>query len=107
MKKFLLTLGRFFRILDDQNVCLSITNLAVFVVLVKVSLAAEPSIADMGALLTVLSLYYGTKHLKKNKEKLTDENKTALDELKNKVQVLSDKTSGLAVHVGMRGPQIK
>jgi hypothetical protein len=107
MKKFLLNLGRFLRLVDDQYVCLSLTNLAVFVVLIKTALNPQPSIVDMGSLLITLSLYYGKAHLKKQKEKLTDENKTALDELKAKVQVISDKTAGLAVHVGMRNPILK
>lgn len=107
MKKFFLTVGRFLRIVDDNNVCLSLTNLAVFVVLIKVALNPEPNITDMGSLLIVLSLYYGSKHLKKQKQQLTDENKTAIEEMKEKIQAIADKASGLAVHVGMRGPIVK
>lgn len=107
MKKFLINLGRFFRILDDHYICISLTNLAVFVVLTKVALNPQPSIVDMGSLLITLSLYYGKAHLKKNKQELTDENKAAIKEMQEKIQTISDKASGLALHVGMRNPIIK
>jgi len=107
MKKFFLDLGRFLRVIDDQSICLSVTNVAVFVVLIKVALNPSPSIVDMGTLLTVLSLYYGNKHLKKNKQEVTDKNKVVLEEMQAKIQAISDKASGLALHIGMRNPTIK
>jgi len=107
MKTFFLKLGRFLRLVDDNYVCLSLTNLAVFVVLVKLALNPSPSVVDMGSLLTVLSLYYGNKHLKKNKEEKTDNNKAVLEDMQAKIQAVADKASGLALHIGLRNPAVK
>jgi len=107
MKTFFIKLGRFLRLIDDQYVCLSLTNLGVLVVLTKVALNPNPSLVDMGTLLTVLSLYYGNKHLKKNKEEKTDSNKVVLEEMQAKIQAVADKASGLALHIGLRNPTVK
>lgn len=107
MKQFFVKLGRFLRIVDESAITLSITNIAVYVVLVKIALAAEPSITEMGGLLITLAAYYGKKHINKDKVAITDENKAAIEELKVKVQNVADKASGVAAMVGMRGPQIK
>jgi len=104
LKKQLLKIGRFFRVVDESEPVLSITNTAVLVVLAKVTFSAEPSIAEMGGLLITLALYYGKKRINKDKSKLSDENKKAIEDVTAKVQQIADKTSGLAASIGLRNP---
>lgn len=93
----------YFLRLTDGNGSLSITNIACGIVLYKIATEANPSVSDMGSLLVTLTLYYGKAHLNSKKQSLTDENKQAIQDIQTKVQQISDKTSGLALHVGMRG----
>lgn len=98
----------YFLRLTDDNGSLSITNIACGIVLYKIATETNPSIADMGSLLVTLTLYYGKAHLNSKKKILTDENKQAIADIQTKVQQISDKTSGLALHVGLRGnPLVK
>jgi hypothetical protein len=106
MKKFFLNLGHFFRIVDNDNL-LSLTNLVIFVSIYKIITAPVFTITEVSSLLISMLAYGYKRHTTKQKQNMTDENKAALDELKEKVQVISDKASGLAVHVGMRNPIIK
>ena len=96
----------FLRLTDDDG-SLSITHIACGIVLYKIATEVNPSIADMGSLLVTLTLYYGKAHLKNKKQVLTDENKQAIQDMQIKVQQISDKTSGLALHVGLRNPLVK
>ena len=107
MKQFFTKLGRFFRIVDESSIMLSITNIAVYVILVKIALNPNPSITEMGGLFITLAGYYGKKHFNKDKAKITDENKAAIEDLKTKLQNVENKASGVAAMVGMRGPQVK
>ena len=56
MKARILKALDFLRLLDEAG-CLSLTNIAVMVVLVKVAMSQFPSFAELAALLTVLSTY--------------------------------------------------
>lgn len=107
LKKSLIGIGRFLRLVDENEDMLSISNTAVIVVLTKVALSSSCNLLDIVALLGCLFNYYGKKHLNKNKSKLTDDNKSALDEMKAKLQIVQDKTAGIAAIVGMRNPIIK
>lgn len=106
MKKSVAKTLYFLRLTDEAGL-LSITNIGCIVVLTKVALNPQPSIVDMGTLLITLSLYFGKAHINKHKQKLSDENKTAIEEMKTKIQQVADKTSGVAAAVGMRAPIVK
>lgn len=106
MKKSVAKTLYFLRLTDEAGL-LSITNIGCIVVLTKVALNPQPSIVDMGTLLITLSLYFGKAHINKHKQKLSDENKTAIEEMKTKIQQVADKTSGVAAAVGMRTPIVK
>lgn len=105
--KSFLQRGLYFLRLTDDDGLLSITHIACGIVLYKIATQPNPSVVDMGSLLVTLSLYYGKQHLNRNKTTLTDENKQAIQEIQNKVQQIQDKTSGLALHMGMRNPIVK
>lgn len=104
MKNFLKKALYFLRLTDDDGL-LSITHIACIVVLTKVALAPEPSIADMGALLITLALYYGKKHSNAKQTKLSDDGAKAVSDMQTKVQQIQDKVAGMAASVGFRNIQ--
>lgn len=104
MKHFIKKALYFLRLTDDDGL-LSITHIACIVVLTKVALAAEPSIADMGALLITLALYYGKKHASAKKAKLSEDGSKAISDMQSKLQSIQDKIAGVAATVGFRNIQ--
>lgn len=105
LKPILSKLFYFLRITDDDGL-LSITHIACIIVLIKLAMNPSPSIVDMGSLLVTLSLYYGKAHLNKQKQKLTDENKQAIEDIKIQVQGIKDKTAGMAARIGLTSATI-
>lgn len=101
MKKWIKNALYFLRLTDDEGL-LSITHIACIIVMVKVALATDPSIVDMGSLLITLALYYGKGHRKAKATKISDANQQAIDEMKIKVQQIQDKTAGMAAQLGFR-----
>lgn len=57
---------RFLRLVDDDGV-LSLTNIAVMVILVKMAGVQVHSLTDITALITVLLSYQGKRYLTKDK----------------------------------------
>lgn len=102
MKKLLINIGRFFRLIDERSVCLSLTNIAVMVVVAKVATTPSPSFADLGALLGVLFAYYGKKHINKDLDQTTEDQKADMAELKTKVKEVGDRIGGVAAMVGIK-----
>lgn len=102
MKQFFLKLGRFFRVIDDYGTSLSITNIAYIIILVKIALAAEPSVADLGGLLVAMLAYHGKKHLNKDLNKSSEDQSKILADLQVKVKEASDKASSVAAMVGIK-----
>lgn len=82
MKAFFIKLGKFFRILDEYNNNLSLTNVAVIITLVKLAMAPALSIVDIGALLISLISYTSKKVL--NNKKPTEVELPAAIEIKLK-----------------------
>ena len=95
MRQKLLKALDFLRLLDENGV-LSITNLAVILILIKITLAAQVNFAEMGALLTVISGYqfkhYFRRQYAQSKEPkievVTSLDKVKLDMLNNDVERL-------------------
>lgn len=92
----------FFLRLTDEDGLLSITHIACWVVLAKIALEANPSIAEMGGLLVTLALYYGKKHLNKDKKKMTDEQAAAIAQIKAKVDAVADKVGAVSATLGFK-----
>lgn len=102
----------FLRLIDENNQ-LSITNIAVYIVLVKIALVQDFNITDAGALFVCLLNYSGKKYLKHASEKkklLSDEEgqafkdkvtelektlKTKLKEAEDNYQKLHDKVGAV------------
>lgn len=97
----------FFTRLTDEDGLLSITHIACIIVLTKVAMEPNPNIVDMGSLLITLSLYYGKKHLMKNKAAISDENKIAITKIEQRMAQLADKQSGIATAMGFKPTQQK
>lgn len=104
IRSFLERVLFFLRLTDDDGL-LSITHIACMVVLYKVATEKEPSVADMGALLITLSLYYGKRYNQSRKTLISDGGKQAITDIQTKVQQLQDKLSGVAATVGFRNLQ--
>lgn len=104
MKQKFKDLLYFLRLTDDDGV-LSITHIGCLVVLTKVALNPNPSIADMGGLLITLSMYYGKKHLAKNKLAMQDDNKMAIAKIEGRLAQLADKQGAVATALGFKPNQ--
>ena len=97
-KENLMKVVNFLRLIDAEAK-LSITNVAVYVVLVKVAIAPEFTLMDAGALFVTLLNYSGKKIINKIKEPETkQEPGSAVEERINKLQ---DKVNSIAVAVGI------
>lgn len=90
----------FLRLTDDDGI-LSITHIACMVVLYKIALEQNPSIADMGALLVTLSLYYGKQHLNRNKVKVADETVKRISDAEDKIKSIQGTVSSVSAQIGL------
>lgn len=68
--EFLAPLLRFLRLVDAHDGVMSLTSLAVWIVLVKLALVHDPSLPDLAALLGSLGLYHA-KRMSSAKERAT------------------------------------
>ena len=66
--KMLMKVGKFFRFIDNNNQ-LSITNIALMVVLIKLSLSPTTSLTETGTLLIALGNYAHKKRMDNNNVK--------------------------------------
>jgi hypothetical protein len=65
MKQLLIKIGKFTRLIDENNT-LSITQIACMIVLFKLALAPSTNIIDLGTLLVTLGHYSVKKYLNIN-----------------------------------------
>lgn len=86
--------------LIDENDKLSLTNLCLYVVLVKISLTADFNLVDAGALFITLLNYSGKKLINKIKEK--KEENLPLQEVHEKLRELQDKVNAVSVSLGIK-----
>lgn len=98
----LLCVGRFFRVVDETENRLSIVNLACLVVVIKVALAADPSIADLGGLLIALLAYYGKKQINSKTRSLDAQQNKQLEEVQAKLKDLGDRVGSVAAALGFK-----
>lgn len=99
MKTYLFKAADFFRLIDETNK-ISITNIAVWVVLVKIATTQDFNLVDAGALFVTLLNYSGKKLLKKMKE--PSEKKEDVSKFEEKLKELQDKLNSIMVTSGIK-----
>lgn len=104
--KFFLSVGRFLRVIDESTPILSITNIACIVIIVKIALAAEPSIADLGGLLISLLAYYGKKKINQADRKVDAQQQKDIEDLRSKIKETNDRIGSVAATVGFKTTKI-
>lgn len=105
MKIKLFTFLRFIRILDEHEHRLSMTNIALIVVVVKIAFVGNASVADLGALFTGLLAYSYKKTIPRQVVTTSQEItqvKATLDQLTTKIESVESKASQLAVAAGFK-----
>lgn len=91
----------FFNLLDAEG-NLSITNLAVIVVLVKLAISPSASLTEAGTLLIALANYAHKRAVNKNSQVLeVDPLKPQVDEISKKLEDMSSQVSALALSSGL------
>ena len=100
--KMLLSVGRFLRVVDEQENQLSIVNLACLVIVVKVALAVNPSIADLGGLLIALMAHYGKRRLNLKSKNLDAQQNKQLEEVQAKLKEVGDRVGSVAAAIGFK-----
>ena len=93
----------FFRIIDRSNK-LSITNLAVYIVMFKIAVSQEFNLVDAGALLIALLNYSGKKVIDQMSQKKEDKVQEQMDlvrsDVESKVKELKEQLSEVKDKVG-------
>ena len=90
---------QYLNLLDSEG-RLSITNLSVIVVLIKLAIISNPSIAETGALFATLLSYAHKRHVNANS---TEETEASTTEAINKtLSELEARVSSLDVKVGLK-----
>lgn len=99
--------GKFTRLIDENNQ-MSITNIAVLVIIYKVGTAHEVDIYDAGIILIALLNYSYKRYMKFKEVKEVSSKKLEGDDLtsqvKDEIKGLKDKVSSLQVAVGLTRP---
>lgn len=92
----------FLNLLDSES-RLSITSLAMYVVLVKVAVAPSPSLIDLGSLLLVL-LNYAHKRIVVSSAAAEEGGKIQVfSEVERTVEELKSKVNAMAIKAGFQG----
>lgn len=96
--------GRFFRVLDDDNV-VSLTNVALMIVLAKLVMVPSVSVVEVGTLLLGLFNYSYKRYIKFREpkpEELTKRHKSQLGEMEKVVTELRDKVGQISTVLSLR-----
>jgi len=99
MKAYLFKAADFFRLIDETNK-VSITNVAVWVVLVKIATTQDFNLVDAGALFVSLLNYSGKKLMRKIKD--PSEKKEDVSKYEEKLKELQDKVNSVMVTSGIK-----
>lgn len=100
--KMLLSIGRFLRIVDEHENQISVVNIACLVIIVKVALAVNPSVADLGGLLIALMAHYGKRRLNMKARNLDAQQNKELSEIQTKLKELGDRVGSVAAALGFK-----
>lgn len=92
----------FFNLLDSEQ-RLSITNVAVLVVLVKLALSPSASITEAGMLLATLANYAHKRVTNQNNQTPEEDTLTPqVNDMQKKLEDMATKVSGLAMSAGIK-----
>lgn len=100
--ELLLKVGRFLRVIDEHFDQLSLVNIACVVIIIKVAAAAEPSVADLGALFMGLLAHYGKRRLNMKMKGLDAQQNKDIEDTKAKVKELGDRVGSIAAAMGFK-----
>jgi hypothetical protein len=100
--KMLLAIGRFTRIVDEHENQISVVNIACLVIVVKVALAVNPSVADLGGLLIALMAHYGKRRLNMKAKNLDTQQNKEITEIQSKLKELGDRVGSVAAALGFK-----
>jgi len=92
-KQSMFAIGRFFRLLDDSNV-ISLTNIALMIVIGKLAVTPSLSIPEIGALLLGLLNYSYKRYIRYKEPKpevIASKQKSEIKELRDVTDSLKDK----------------
>ena len=99
--------GKFLRLIDENNQ-MSITNIAVMVVIYKVGTAHQVDLYDAGIILIALLNYSYKRYMKLKEVKeikhIEDEGGDLTNQIKDEIKGLKDKVSSLQVAIGLTRP---
>lgn len=94
--------GRFLRIVDEHYNQISLVNIALLVIIVKVALAVDPSVADLGALFIGLLAHYGKRRINVKMKALDAQQNKEIEETKSKLKELADRVGSIAAAMGFK-----
>jgi hypothetical protein len=101
MKAQAIKIATFLRIIDAHDGQLSLTNVALIVVLLKLVFVPSASLTDVGSLFCALSSYAYKKYVNQNAED-AGPIETKVDEMTSKLEAMQSKVSSLSMSVGLR-----
>lgn len=102
LKEWTFKFGRFLRVIDETKHQLSIVNIACIVIVVKVAMATEPSIADLGALLIGLFAHYGKRRINMKVSALDETQTKNIEDMSTKIKDLGDRVGSVAAALGFK-----
>lgn len=106
MKEQLKKVANFLQLLDS-NQKLSVTNLAVYIVLFKIATAQDFNLVDAGALFVALLNYSGKKVINHFSKKKEDAVSDEMNDLKLKLRDLQDKIGSVAAAAGINSNKLR
>jgi len=98
--KYFLRILRFLRLTDEQD-NLSLTNIAVMLIIVKLALLQEYGLQDLGVLLVALLTYTAKKVISDKKKIKENVSNAILDKMDTDIKELKDKVSSVAMATGL------
>lgn len=106
-KSSMLATGRFLRVLDEDNV-ISLTNLAVMLVIFKLAITPSLSMPEIGALLLGLFNYSYKRYVRAKEPKpevIVKGHRKELNDLKSATSDLRDKVGQISAALSIRPPR--
>jgi len=91
---------RFLR-LTDENQVLSLTQIAFWVLIVKIAASADPTLPEIAALLTVILNYSYKRYTLSKKSETNDQQDEKISALEEMIKELKDKVGKVSASIGM------
>lgn len=93
-------IGKFFRLTEFDSAKLSLTNICMWVCILKLALATDPSYAEIGSLFLALAAYNVKRVVNKRDALKSQEQVAEIDQLKNKITTFDDSIKEINDKVG-------